>query len=340
MSKLPIKVQVGIRDFWDRDDAPVQDSIKRLKELIGTEIVIQPEWQVLLTELDSFYPDKGTFVPRIASCVQAWCAALSELLDDAENEEWAEKILEQSSHRVMVYLEVTKGPKPITSWSEDRKGFVIALPKAEMPSPMESISSFKGSLLNCFEESSKPAGAIGGKPSQRPAVIDDWADVAMDTKTGTAAVVETATPRAAPQLVHEFDVLPDCSTIPRPDDLLLKPPYHMAVYERGSKSVEVYGSHSPSLQLLSDYLTKWCKIKHTDIRNPPVVDVQLHQAPFGLGLVCDRLTLSIDDRNSMFTVTTMMVIPLIEGLLGYKSVYVDQSCWKFRRDIELRKKGF
>ena len=72
---------------------------------------------------------------------------------------------------------------------------------------------------------------------------------------------------------------------------------------------------------------------------PPAVEVELHQSSFGFGLMYDRLTLTAKDRSPQFLVSPMIVLPFVEGVLGYKSVSVNGSSWVFRRDIELRKSG-
>ncbi|ORY60917.1 uncharacterized protein BCR38DRAFT_349091 [Pseudomassariella vexata] len=335
----PLKVQVGIRDYWDKDDAPVQKALSSLKEVIGINIVVLPEWQLLLAELESFYPDKGTLVPVVAGCVQAWCNAMSALLDDEANEEWADTLLERTYGTLRLFIEVSKNNIPKTTWSDERVGFIISLPKAEVPSPMEMEPTFKGSLISCFDKKRTASGAV----SHGMASVDDWADVSMDTETGTPGVIE-APQQQSPSGLHprqpELNTLPSCSTLARPDELLLKPPYHLVVYSRGGTLVEVQSSHSPSLRLLAEYLKKWCRVNHQDNRKPPCVEVKLHQSAFGLGLMYDRLTLSVEGRYSTFTVTPMIVLSLIEGVLGYKTVFADNSSWAFRKDIKFTGCGY
>ena len=104
--RRPLKVKVGLRDSWDKEDAPVQRALSDLKEVLGIGVVVQADWSLLLAELDSFYPDKGTFVPSIASCVQALFVALGALLEDVDNAEWADELLERVARPLTVFLEV------------------------------------------------------------------------------------------------------------------------------------------------------------------------------------------------------------------------------------------
>ncbi|KAI0121681.1 hypothetical protein BJ170DRAFT_132890 [Xylariales sp. AK1849] len=322
MSKLPLKVQVGIRSSWERAEAPVQKALKDLKDLLGIDVIIQPEWPLLLAELDSSYPDKSTFAPSIAGCVQAWCTALTALLDDSANEKWADTLLDHANGRLLGFLDVSKDRQPAVKWSSERSGFIINPPQGHMASSMEIEPLFIGQLLRCFDEKANPA------------LVNDWADVSMDASTGQPAISEDTT-----FLTPEFHTLPGCATLARPDELVLKPPYHLVVHDRGTTLVEVQGSHSPSLVLLSEYLKKWCRVNHQDSRKPPCVEVKLHQAAFGIGLIYDRLTLSAEGRYASFSITPMIVLSLVEGVLGYKSVSVDGNSYRFRKDVEFRAYG-
>ncbi len=61
----------------------------------------------------------------------------------------------------------------------------------------------------------------------------------------------------------------------------------------------------------------------------------LHQSPFGLGEMFDRLTLNTETSYSnRFTVTSPMIVALIEGLLGYE--LISRDGWHFRRDTAFK----
>lgn len=148
---------------------------------------------------------------------------------------------------------------PSLTWSAERTGFILALPQGHQPSLSELEPLFAQQLLSCFDE-----GAVGAAVlAHRPAAGDDWADVSMDSTTGKPSVVEPSQPKA---VLPQFERLPECSALGRPDELLLKPPYHLVVRDRGTTLVEVHGSHSPSLQLLAEYLKKWCRVNQQDSR--------------------------------------------------------------------------
>ncbi len=157
---------------------------------------------------------------------------------------------------------VSDNKAPVILWSKERGGFALALPKGPMPSPIEMESLFKGEVLNCFKDSI-PILSI----AQRSVPSDDWANVSVDTATGKPAVIDHALWKLSSTVVsREVDVLPNYDVLPRPDELLLKPPYHLTITNTGNQLIDIQCSHSPTLQLLADYLKKWCKTNPEDSR--------------------------------------------------------------------------
>lgn len=88
-------MKVAIRDHWSNEGCPLQQTLKSLQEILGIEVDVNPEWQLLLAELEAEYPDNGDLVAAVAGTVDTWCKAATELLEDAVNEEWTEALLEK-----------------------------------------------------------------------------------------------------------------------------------------------------------------------------------------------------------------------------------------------------
>lgn len=152
---------------------------------------------------------------------------------------------------------------PTVTWCKERDGFALVLPKGHLPSPFEIEPLFKGQLLDCFKEPTQASPHV-----QRPAPPEDWADVSVDNSTGKPAIADRPMPQlTSTSTTREINVLPRCDTLARPDELYLKPPYHLTVVNAGNTFVEVQCSHSPTLQLLADYLKKWCRTNHQDSQN-------------------------------------------------------------------------
>ncbi|KAK1757869.1 hypothetical protein QBC47DRAFT_377143 [Echria macrotheca] len=337
MPQLPLKVQLAIRDHWSSPTSPLQTTLASLASLLGHEIVLDPEWQLLLTELDAFYPDKTNFVLVVTQCVQAWAKSLTELLDDEAHEAWTETVLEKAKFgRLRLFLEVSPSEDASTSWSDTRAGFVICLPRKRVYQAAELFPIFRGKLLTCFEV---PKESVPLPLRQGGAAADEWADVELDRTTGKPEVVDkpvvTTGPVSSPaRPVVEF--LPTMQSLPRPDELFLRPPYHLTIVP-GHSEIEVQCSHSPSLKFLADYLERWCRVNHHDTTTPPAVQIRLCQSAFGLGELFDRLILSTSETRytNQFRVTTPMVVALVEGVLGYELVST-QGTWSFRRDTEYK----
>ncbi|KAI1385208.1 uncharacterized protein F4822DRAFT_337435 [Hypoxylon trugodes] len=308
-----LTIRVGIRDHWDREDAPINTARSAVKQLLGIDIALEVAWEDLLLDLGDDYPDKSTFIPSVAAASQAFLNGLCEILEKEINPEWSDTLLERAGGRLRVSIGASKNGEATVTWSSKDAGFNVGLPRGSIPSSNELQSHFKDKLLDCFTGPQTPP--------------EDWADVSIDATYDKPASTKS----------HEyFDTLPDISILPRPDELLLKPPYHLVIYGGGKSMVEVQCSHSPTLELLAEYLKKWCKINHRDTRHPPAVEVKLHQSAFGFGLTYDRLTMSIEHRNPDFLVSPMIVLSFVERVLNYKSVSIDSSSWIFRRDVEFK----
>jgi hypothetical protein len=97
-----------VRDIYEKEDSPVQKSIKKLAAVIGYPVSCHIEWQMLWTELEPIYPDKATFAPGVAGVIQAWCNILTKRLEDEKFASWAEEFIERvepvSSVKVVVQV--------------------------------------------------------------------------------------------------------------------------------------------------------------------------------------------------------------------------------------------
>lgn len=219
--------------------------------------MIEPEWSLLVDRLDAFYADKTTFVVVVAGCVQTWARCMFELLEDPVNEDWTEKVLEKVPVRMHVFVEVSATDNAMTQWSEQRDGFILKLPNKLVSLPAELFPVFRGQLLACFDTVTKKFQLP--ERGATAAASDDWEGVEINTTTGRAKVVESATKS------WTVEFMPDAALLPRPDELFLKPPYHLTLLH-GHQQVELHSSHSPTLEFIATYLKRWCRVNHTDTR--------------------------------------------------------------------------
>ncbi|WOO78278.1 uncharacterized protein LOC62_02G001828 [Vanrija pseudolonga] len=318
---LPLKVRMGIRDEWDSPNCELQMALVDVSDTLGTVPVIKPDWSVLVAALEPSYGDNGRIVPGVAGLVTAWVRALAELLADKEHEAWGETLLNKmGGANLSVRLNVSADPESevtVTKWTED--GFELLLPQKENENPRASLPLHKAALLAVFDEPGADAE-------------EDWSEVVVadQVRAAQAAIADVhATLLAPPAAVSGY--IPSVKTYPRPEVLLQRPPYHLIVSWGGT--IEIQGSHSPSLEFIAEYLKKWCRTDHSRTDVPPVFKIKLHENQFALGAVYDRITIE-PDRYAVTTIPT--VLALIENALGYTPISSDVRVWHYRRDTELK----
>lgn len=146
------------------------------------------------------------------------------------------------------------GTRPSTAWLGDKRVFVISLPKAEPPPAGTIHAGLSSDFLSLFTplSSSSPHAPVSAVAFDDP----EWADVSIEPEIRTPA----ALPRqsiAAQESVS--DRLPDLALIPRPEELLKRPPYWLLVRQDVDDRVVVQGSHAPSLECMEANLKRWCR---------------------------------------------------------------------------------
>ncbi|KEZ43545.1 hypothetical protein SAPIO_CDS4458 [Scedosporium apiospermum] len=340
MATLTLKVKVAVRDHWDSPESTVQASLAKLQSIIGYEVCISPEWPLLLAALGDHYSDKGNFVPAVAGVVKAWSEAAAQLLEDDNNEEWTEEVLDklkESGSRLRLVLEASKSEDASTTWNPVQEAFVISLPNTQVTNPLSYISPFQAHLLTAFDEK-KAAPTVpvlhdSGHSDIPGGPGDDWASIVVEPVVKTSINPTPSSQRRAPNVEY----IPDINSVPRPDELLLRPPYHLIVFARSLNEIEIQCSHSPTLKFLSAYLAKWCRTNHQLHNKPPSVESNLHQSAYGLGTWHDRLTLYAENRYSGgHCITPPIILSLVESLLGYELTYQESSRWVYRKDTPFK----
>ncbi|KAF7551234.1 hypothetical protein G7Z17_g5166 [Cylindrodendrum hubeiense] len=329
---LPLKAKVAVRDKWEKADSPVQTAIKEVKGLLGLDVHCEPEWPILISELEKVYEDKAQLIGALIGITQVWFATLAEIMDDSTQDTWSEKVVEKINEvtsRLNVTLEVSETEQASTEWSDSRKGFLVLVPKVHVYQPAQFGSLFKDQLLDCFEEKKKPSQPL----PIHSTTGDEWADVGIDDTTERPAT--TVVSKGAASIV---EYLPDPNTLPKPGTLLLKPPYHLFIHALGNNKLEIQCSHSATLEVLSEYLKRWCRINPNLTTKPPAVEITLNQGSCGFGLTYDTLTLYSENRYAgIFTVSPTLILHLVEGQFGYERVYSDATTWQYRRDTPFKR---
>ena len=63
----------------------------------------------------------------------------------------------------------------------------------------------------------------------------------------------------------------------------------------------------------------------------------LEESPIGLGLLFDRLVIRPQNQRLTQTLSPVMILPFVEGVLGFDMVHSEGGCWHYKRLGELKK---
>lgn len=163
-----------------------------------------------------------------------------------------EAMSQSGVNSLQLSVEVASSKSPLIKWDSGRACFVLLLPKGEPPhNSAAAVPAFRSQIMSAFDENA------GSKTVVDADDRDEWADVSVPV--AAAATRSTGGIRTVPVPREEVEpaYLPNVNTLPRPDELLLKPPYHLHITQGSAITIEC--SHSPSLSFLEAYFKKWCR---------------------------------------------------------------------------------
>jgi hypothetical protein len=151
-----------------------------------------------------------------------------------------------------------------TRFDKEKQAFCILLPRGTFPAPTDMVSSFMAGLPETLKNeqpaASLAAATVPDAEEPSPSVLAPEAHAAPP-----ASNAHSTSPAALPVAKRGgYTYMPDVKAMAKPDELLLKPPYYLVVYANNRESVEVECSHSPTLQMLAEYLKKWVKTNQGD----------------------------------------------------------------------------
>ncbi|KAK2590943.1 hypothetical protein QQS21_011362 [Conoideocrella luteorostrata] len=332
---LPLKIRLAVRQHWEPVSSPANTAIQNAQSTLGRTISCTPDWAILHNSISAHYTDLSQLVSDATSFIQSWARAFQDVLEDGQSgEAFCDKLIEalerSAVSTVHLLVEVASSSTPSTKWDQQRTSFVLFLPKGEPPhDPAGAVPAFRKQIVSAFDER-QPSSVVDA------ADREDWADVSVPRINASTSAPATAA--AVPVVDAEPAYLPDVNLLPRPDELLLRPPYHLHITQGSCIKIEC--SHSPSLSFLEAYFKKWCRTNNRRTDRPPMVQITLGQSPFGLGPLHDVLTLEYPSGHysGMTPVLSIpVVLHLVESVLGYTLVYSDSNSWQYRRDTQLRK---
>lgn len=84
---------MDIRDKWNNEQSPLQQSIANLKATLGHNIVPQVQWVNAWEELKKAIPDPGDFIPAMVAYATGWYDQMNWRLENDAYAGWTEQLL-------------------------------------------------------------------------------------------------------------------------------------------------------------------------------------------------------------------------------------------------------
>ena len=114
----PLKAKVAIRDHWTKEDSEVQKTLAKCHEELGMKFVCNPDWNLLLNDLDSAYEDKTALVSAVTGCINYLGKAFLDIIKDEDNYgDWIEEMLENGKSTGGINIGVTVSFPPLRETS-------------------------------------------------------------------------------------------------------------------------------------------------------------------------------------------------------------------------------
>jgi hypothetical protein len=128
---------MNIRDLWDNKESPIQTRVRALEELLGVQVVINPDWDMLWLALENNFPDKEIFVPTIIGLIQILCQSLNIKLEDEQNQTWTDRFLEEITKGRGLVIEIAVGCQSITPRNNTMLNFAVDMSRIKANSDMD-----------------------------------------------------------------------------------------------------------------------------------------------------------------------------------------------------------
>ncbi|KAJ4407850.1 hypothetical protein N0V85_004307 [Neurospora sp. IMI 360204] len=350
----PPSIAQQITDRFLSKTSFLQGELAKLSRALGYQVIVEADWQRLLDEYGE--QNDPTIVGAAANILEAWSAELGLIVGRAEMDDWLTKLLTrvvEAGGKLRVMLDVWEDTQLGTSWSDERMGFFVHLPKhflfvrracKEGFYPLQAV--FNKSLPLCSfpatekeKEDSKPEPGKGAGTAtelesglKQLSVRDEKRKViAANSKTTTTSSASSAQPKPS-----QF---PTVASLPSLSEICSKPPYHITIQDNSNPIryssrkpgwIGIHGSHGSSLKLIDQYISKWIPdvVMESD-ENPPTIDGVVNGA-LSMLTVRKRVSGALVARGQ--SVTVPMVLAIVEGTLGYEVVWQGDGEYRLRRD--------
>ncbi|KAK3488514.1 hypothetical protein B0T13DRAFT_406487 [Neurospora crassa] len=359
----PPSLAEEITEYFVFKQSPLQIRVTELSQVLGHEVIIEVDWQRLLDEFG--YQEEPTIVDAAHDIMAAWCVQLQSILVDPDSDDWLSILLTRlvkANGKLRVILDVWENTQLGTSWSDERNGFFVHLPKhflfvrrAINRGESAIREKFQKELLSCFvatandKEGSNPElgkeawtgtakesltqlSVIDEKSGEERSSTADGAAPAAACKTQpNVANAKTTTTSSASSTEPKPVSFPTVASLPPLSEICSNPPYHITIHD-GSRPgwISIHGSHGASLKLIDDYISEWTPdVEMESEDRPPTFDTAVNGAMTTLTI---RKVVEKRWETRPLSVTVPVVLAIIEGTLGYEVVWQGSGEYRLRRD--------
>ncbi|KAK3395389.1 hypothetical protein B0T20DRAFT_486721 [Sordaria brevicollis] len=348
----------------------VRTELDTLSQRLGHEVIVEVDWQGLLDQYGEQKDPK--IVHGVCDIIYAWCIELREITSDPERDDWMVELLTrvvESGGKLRVVVDVWDSAKLGTSWSDERRGFVVHMPKHFLFVRRVVLSGynvirdqFKKIFASCefqaTEEGKKVSKPeLGMRTGTAPELASGLEELGLrdddsmgEGSSGAAGVmsanaansktttgITTASSSAGPTL--NATPFPTLDSVPSLLELCSMPPYHLTITEDSNGWIRLRGSHGPSIRFIDLYISKWTPnvlMESEDM--PPMEGCSMehgnHTGTFNnpMRTLKIRQDVSLAHVRRPLSMTAPMVLAIVQGTLGYKVVWQGSGEYRLRRD--------
>ncbi|KAK3497430.1 uncharacterized protein B0T23DRAFT_83434 [Neurospora hispaniola] len=359
----PPSIPDEITEWFPSKNSVLHTQVTELSRLLGHKVIIEADWQRLLDEFGD--QQEPALAEAVHVIMEAWCYELNSILDHPDSDDWLTRLLTRlvkANGKLRVMLDVWENTQLGTSWSDERNGFFVHLPKhflfvrrALKRGECVICEEFQKELLSCFvatandkqdsnPELGKEAWTGTAKESLKQFNVRDEksGEERSSTAAGAApagagkhqpkdANAKTTATSSASSTEPKPASFPNVASLPPLSEICSNPPYHITIHD-GSRPgwISIHGSHGASLKLIDDYISKWTPdVEMESEDRPPTFDTAVNGAMTTLTI---RKVVEKRWETRPLSVTVPMVLAIIESTLGYEVVWQGSGEYRLRRD--------
>ncbi|KAK3948870.1 hypothetical protein QBC32DRAFT_327441 [Pseudoneurospora amorphoporcata] len=322
--------------------------LAELSRTLGHEVIFEADWQRLVNQYGEQH--NPTIVVALVAILIVWNEVLRSILGRAEMDGWVGELLDrvvEAGGKLRVVLDVWEYVKFGTSWSQERNGFLVHLPKhflfvkraflkaRGVAEEFKTVEPGKGAETATELEWELGLWQLRVRDENTSEERSSAAAVVTGTTTASSKTATTTT-TTSPSTDRTPTPFPTVDSLPSLVELCSRPPYHLTITQETHGWICISGSHGPSIKLIDQYISRWTPDVVMNSEDTPPTDV-----PVALdGILYDVMsTLTIQQSVQVpgstrpLSMVVPMVLAIVQGTLGYEIVWQGSGEYRLRRDV-------